>query len=285
LQAIAARHAAHARWLERVQFDRLHPGSPFSHDALDQMAADWRCLEAHDELEAIEHRLGHADHLTCPRCRHRWPADPATVGRLAGRRAALLALIDGRARPSQPALSVNDIARHRALLADRAARAVDRRRLEDACDVPAPALSLAEIAHAKVANARGAERQAIEARLAEFAPTGPDWKVLFEQRSVYERDLARYQSDRLRYANWLAERQKKERRARQLVLAVAPLAVFQRQLSAALGYEQQLATCEEHKTRFDALSAEVDHKRSASRQWASVKDAMTILRGLVQRFN
>jgi hypothetical protein len=50
LQAMEAQHAALALWQERLRFERLHPGSPFSPDALSQMSADWLCLERHDEL-------------------------------------------------------------------------------------------------------------------------------------------------------------------------------------------------------------------------------------------
>jgi DNA repair protein SbcC/Rad50 len=51
LQAMEAQHAALALWQERLRFERLHPGSPFSPDALSQMSADWLCLERHDELD------------------------------------------------------------------------------------------------------------------------------------------------------------------------------------------------------------------------------------------
>jgi hypothetical protein len=112
LQAMEVQHAAHDLWQERLRFERLHPSSPFCRVALHQMSADWLCLEAHDELDAIGHRLSHADHHVCPNCQHRWPADVVTVARLAERRTELLALIDSRARPAQPGLSPNEIKQH-----------------------------------------------------------------------------------------------------------------------------------------------------------------------------
>jgi DNA repair protein SbcC/Rad50 len=71
LGAMEAQHAALALWQERLRFEKLHPGPLLSPDALNQMAADWLCLELHDELEAVEHRLSHADHHDCPKCQHR----------------------------------------------------------------------------------------------------------------------------------------------------------------------------------------------------------------------
>jgi hypothetical protein len=119
LQAMEAQHAALALWQERLRFERLHPGSPFSPDTLNQMSADWLCLERHDELGSVEHRLSHADHHDCPKCQHRWPADPMSVSRLTERRTELLALIDSKARPSKPELSPNEIKQHLMLIADR----------------------------------------------------------------------------------------------------------------------------------------------------------------------
>jgi hypothetical protein len=66
LRAMEAQHAALALWQERLRFERLHFGSPFSPDALQQSSADWLCLERHEALEAVEHRLSHADHHTVP---------------------------------------------------------------------------------------------------------------------------------------------------------------------------------------------------------------------------
>ena len=123
LQAMEAQHAALALWQERLRFERFHPGSPFSPDALSQLSADWLCLERHEELETVDHRLSHADHHSCPKCQHRWPADPMSVARLANRRIDLLALIDGKARPSQPELPPNEIKHHFVVIADREAHA------------------------------------------------------------------------------------------------------------------------------------------------------------------
>ena len=76
LQVMEAQYAALALWQERLRFEQLHPGSPFSPDALSQMFADWLCLDRYNELGSVEHRLSHADHQVCPSCQHRWPADP-----------------------------------------------------------------------------------------------------------------------------------------------------------------------------------------------------------------
>jgi hypothetical protein len=60
LLALESQHAALALWQERLRFERLHPGSAFGPDALDRMSADWLCLERHDELDSVEHRLADA---------------------------------------------------------------------------------------------------------------------------------------------------------------------------------------------------------------------------------
>jgi hypothetical protein len=74
-----AQHTAMALWQERLRFERLHPESPFSPGALSQMSADWLLHLRHEELETVEHRLSHDDHHVCPKCQHRWPADPMSV--------------------------------------------------------------------------------------------------------------------------------------------------------------------------------------------------------------
>jgi DNA repair protein SbcC/Rad50 len=79
------------------------------------------------------------------------------------------------------------------------------------------------------------------------------------------------------------ERDQKGLRARELKLAVAPLADLQSRLSDALSFEQQLAAYEVLKVRFDELSAEVAAKRGAADEWRKAKNAMTILRGLVKQ--
>jgi DNA repair protein SbcC/Rad50 len=283
IRAMEAQHAAFALWQERLRFERLHPGSPFSPDALNRMSADWLCLERHDELEAVEHRLSHADHHNCPKCQHRWAADPMSVARLNEGRTELLALIDGKARPSRPELSPNEIKQHLVLIADRASYAGDWQRLKDVPDVSPPAMSLSEIARCKAANGQAAERQEIEANLAHFLPPEHDWKALFAERSAYEGDLARYHVDVQRYAGWLVERNGKELRAAELRLALAPLPDLQRRLSDALTFEQQLSAYVAMRARFDELSSEVAAKRETADEWRKVKDAMSILRGLVKQ--
>jgi exonuclease SbcC len=283
LQAMEAQHAALALWQERLRFERLHPGSLLSPAALQQMSADWLCLECHEELEAVEHRLSHADHNVCPKCQHRWPADPMSVARLAGRRTELLALIDSKARPSQPELSPNNIKQHLVLIADRESHLDEWQRLKDVPEVSPPAISLSDVAQCKAANAQAAERQELEAKLTAFVPPAHDWKVLFAERSAYEGDLARYHVDLQRYSAWLVERQRKELRAAELRLKLAPLPDLQRRLSDALSFEQQLAAYEVLKARFDELSSEVLAKRGSADEWRKVKDAMTILRGLVKQ--
>jgi DNA repair protein SbcC/Rad50 len=247
------------------------------------MSADWLCLERHDELETVEHRLSHADHHDCPKCQHRWPADPMAMARLAERRTELLALTDGRDRPSQPELSPNEIKQHIVLIADRKAHADEWQRLKDVHKVSAPAMSLADVAQCRAANAQAAERLEIEAKLAHFPPPEHDWKALFAKRSAYEGDLARYQIDVQRYADWLVERHTKELRAAELRLGLAPLPDLQRRLLDALSFEQQLTTYEALKARFDELSADVAAKRCTADEWRKVKDAMSILRGLVKQ--
>jgi DNA repair protein SbcC/Rad50 len=283
LRAMEAQHAALALWQERLRFERLHPGSPYSPHALSQSSADWLCLERHDELGSVEHRLSHADHHDCPKCQHRWPADPMSVARLTGRRTELLALIDSKPRPSQPELSPNEIKQHLMSLADRETHAGDWQRLKDVLEVAPPPMSLADVARCKVANAQAAERQEIEAKLTTFVPPDHDWKALFAERSAYEGDLARYHVDVQRYADWLVERKRKKLRAAELRLGLAPLPDLQRRLSDALSFEQQLTAYEALKARFDELSFEVAAKRGAADEWRKVKDAMTILRGLVKQ--
>jgi hypothetical protein len=142
LAEMEARHAAHALWQERLGFERLHPGSPFGQDGLHQMSADWRCLEAHDELQAIDHRLAHVDHHVCPERKHSWPADPMTASRLDERRSVLLELIGGSSRPARPLLALNEIDRHLVLIEDREAYGDDWQRLKDVAEVSAPQLSI-----------------------------------------------------------------------------------------------------------------------------------------------
>jgi DNA repair protein SbcC/Rad50 len=283
LQAMEAQYAALALWQERLRFQRFHPGSPFSPDTLNRMSADWLCLERHDELGSVEHRLSHADHHDCPKCQHRWPADPMSVSRLTERRTELLALVDSKARPSKPELSPNEIKQHLILIADREAHAGDWRRLKDVPEVSPPSMSLADITRCEAANGQAAERQDIEAKLATFVPPERDWKALFAERSTYEVDLARYHIDVQRYADWLVERHGKELRAAELRLSLAPLSDLQRRLSDALSFEQQFTAYEALKDRFDELSSEVSAKRGATDEWRKVKDAMTILRGLVKQ--
>jgi len=79
------------------------------------------------------------------------------------------------------------------------------------------------------------------------------------------------------------ERQRKELRASELRLRLAPLPDLQRHLSDALSFEQQLTACEALKTRLDELTSEVLAKRGSADEWRKVKDAMTILRGLVKQ--
>jgi hypothetical protein len=188
LHVMEAQHAALALWQERLRFERLHPGSAFSPDALNQMSADWLCLECHDELGSVEHRLSHADHHSCPKCQYRWPADPMSVARLAERRIELLALIDSSARPSQLDVSPNEIKQHFVLIADREAHAGDWQRLKDVPEVSPPSMSLADVARCKAANAQAAERQElsrrVRARAAGFAEV--------EARHTYEAIVSRY---------------------------------------------------------------------------------------------
>jgi DNA repair protein SbcC/Rad50 len=110
-----------------------------------------------------------------------------------------------------------------------------------------------------------------------------DWKALYAERSAYEGNLARYQLDAESYGDWLVERHGKELRAAELRLRLAPLPDLQRRLSDALSFEQQLTTYEVLKARFDELSSDVAAKRGSADEWRKVKEAMTILRGLVKQ--
>jgi DNA repair protein SbcC/Rad50 len=206
-----------------------------------------------------------------------------SAARLTERQSQLLALIDNRDRPSQPELSPNEIKQHLVLIADRESHAGDWQRLQDVPAVSPPAMSLVEVARCKAANGQAAERQELEAKLTTFVPPEHDWKALFAERSAYEGDLARHHVDAQRYADWLVERQGKELRAAELRLGLAPLPELQRRLSDALSFEQQLTAYEVLKARFDELSSEVSAKRGAADEWRKVRDAMTILRGLVKQ--
>jgi DNA repair protein SbcC/Rad50 len=142
---------------------------------------------------------------------------------------------------------------------------------------------MADIAQCKAANGQAAERQELEAKLATCTPPDHNWKALYAERSAYEGDLARYLLDFQRYADWLVERQRKELQAAELRLRLAPLPDLQRRLADALSFEQQLATYEALKARFDELSSDVAAKRGSADEWRKVKDAMSILRGLVKQ--
>jgi hypothetical protein len=199
------------------------------------------------------------------------------------RRTELLALIDSKPRPSQPQLSPNEIKQHLVLVADRELHAGEWQRLKDVPQAEPPSKSVSDIALCKVANGQAAERQELEAKLATFVPPAHDWKALFAERSAYEGDLARYHVDVQRYAEWLVERQVKEQRNAELRLGLTPLPDLQRRLSDALSFEQQLTAYGVLRARFDELSSEVMAKRSTADEWRKVKDAMTILRGLVKQ--
>jgi DNA repair exonuclease SbcCD ATPase subunit len=144
-------------------------------------------------------------------------------------------------------------------------------------------VSLAEIGHWKSVNGRAVERQELQAKLASFVPPEHDWKALFEQRSTYESDLARYRIELEKYRIWFSERETKQSRANELTLAVAPLSALQRRLSVALDYEQLLKTYTQQKARYDELTEQVSEKKAQAQNWTKVKDAMTILRGLVKQ--
>ena len=256
-------------WQARERFEKLHPRSSQTREALLAMQGDWAVIDQRDSLVAL---------WPIWRSTARWTARTASITsswRTTGSRAC-----GPSWRPwatSSPLLSPSPRSRSRWTRPDDwdlKDTQDDWELVKDAVETHRPRITRFDIDIYRRANVAAIERKEIELRLSQIPPScGIEAKL--QARLTYESNLARHQIDLVNYDTW----QKKHAQAQARVHEIKPLA---EQFSKLGGLQIEWHRYNDRKEIFDAASAEYNRLSVEADGWRRAQTALNNLRVMVK---
>lgn len=236
-------------------------------DTLNLWRHQWDAIGENDHNDRINAQLSKANHHDCPKCQHRFPADPDYVEKL---KESLY--LDVPPRPETPPLTAVEIERQLEI-PDRPEAPIAAQR---------PAATRKQIVAFQTANQRAAERTEIEARIAHLNPT-TQWRDAYEKHVGQMRDYAAFVEQMDSYLSWSKERAQRLVRAKDLRGATTALPELQRLLSLSQAYERDLDRFLKESADHARLTVQVRGLRDRVEGWRKARAALVTLRLLVKQ--
>ncbi len=281
IAAVEDCHALYDRWIEKQKFLARYPEPKYTEAQLNEMMSQWDQLDAWNDNEVLRRQrqaLLDKGHICCPSCKHEWPVMADELAKLPE--------LDFVPQPTVPALKAKEIAHQFEILREYIVTLSEREAFQTILEQEKPKFSRVELETMKVAWARCADRELIEAQICDMEAhinRQPPYTEMYQERLAYEQALARYFEDQTQYDIWFQDQVNSRARVAEIEPLIAPLPSLQAKLIEAVSYEKAMEQFATATAKFNELSAEIVALRAEAEGWKSGREALSILRGLIKQ--